>query len=95
MEIDKNTLHKTANLSRLTIKPEEEESLLASMNEIIDWMDQLREVDTEGVEPLTHMSFEQNVFRKDEANNTVERENALKHSADKDEEFFKVPKVIE
>ncbi len=65
------------------------------MNEIIDWMNRLREVDTEGVEPLTHMSFEQNVFRKDVANNSLERENGLKHAADKDGAFFRVPKVIE
>ncbi len=95
MEIDRHTLEKMAALSRLHIQPEEEEALLHSMNDILNWMDQLREVDTEGVAPLTHMSFEQNVFREDAAHNSLARPDALKHSANHDDAFFKVPKVIE
>lgn len=94
MKVDKEKLHKVAHLARLTIKPEEEEQLIKDMGEILEWVDKLSEVDTEGVEPLTHMTQEVNVLRADKAEKTIEREGALKDAPDQDGQFFKVPKVL-
>lgn len=94
MKVDKETLEKVAHLARLSIKPEEEVQLLKDMGEILNWVDKLSEVDTEGVEPITHMTQEINVLRADKAEKTIEREEALKNAPDQDGQFFKVPKVL-
>lgn len=94
MKVDKETLAKVAHLARLKIKPEEEDKLLNDMSEILSWVEKLREVDTEGVEPLTHMTQEVNVLRADRVEHTIERDEALKNAPDQDGQFFKVPKVL-
>lgn len=96
MKVDKETLHKMAHLARLTVKPEEEAQLLSSLNSVLDWMEQLNEVDTTGVEPLTHMSEldETNILRADVVANQLTRAQALTNAPDHDEQFFKVTKVL-
>lgn len=94
MQVDKETLHKVAHLARLNIKPEEEEKLLKDMSEILTWVEKLNELDTEGVEPLTHMTLETNVLRKDEPKTTISQAEALKNAPARDDHFFKVPKVL-
>lgn len=94
MQVDKETLHKVAHLARLNIKPEEETKLLNDMSEILTWVNKLEEVNTEEVEPLTHMTEEVNAMRADKAFQTISREDALKNAPKKDDKFFKVPKVL-
>ncbi|WP_339606450.1 Asp-tRNA(Asn)/Glu-tRNA(Gln) amidotransferase subunit GatC [uncultured Roseivirga sp.] len=94
MQVDKETLHQVAHLARLNIKPEEETQLLNDMSEILTWVEKLNELDTEGVEPLTHMTAEVNVFRKDKAETSITQQQALKNAPVKDNKFFKVPKVL-
>jgi aspartyl-tRNA(Asn)/glutamyl-tRNA(Gln) amidotransferase subunit C len=94
MQIDKSTLEKVAHLSRLNIKPEEETKLLQDMSDILSWVEKLNELDTEGVTPLTHMTQEVNVFRPDVAENKISQANALKNAPAKDDQYFKVPKVL-
>lgn len=95
MKIDKDALSKIAHLARLQIKPEEEETLLKSMDSVLSWMEQLNEVDTQGVEPLIHMMDEENNWRKDESANTLSREDALRNAPAKNTAYILVPKVIE
>ncbi|PWJ43135.1 Asp-tRNA(Asn)/Glu-tRNA(Gln) amidotransferase subunit GatC [Sediminitomix flava] len=95
MKIDKSTIHKIAHLSRLNFDGKDEDKMVDSLNEIIDWVTKLEEVDTEGVKPLTHMTEEVNVLREDKVSNTLARERGLKNAPKKDEESFRVPKVIE
>lgn len=94
MKVDKEALAKIAHLARLKIKPEEEDGLLKDMNEILNWVEKLKEVDTDGVEPLTHMTAEMNVFRSDKAETVISMEDALKNAPEQDGQFFKVPPVI-
>lgn len=94
MQVDKETLHQVAHLARLNIKPEEETQLLNDMSEILTWVEKLNELDTEGVEPLTHMTAEVNVFRKDKAETSITQQQALKNAPVEDNKFFKVPKVL-
>lgn len=93
MKLDRSTLYKIAHLARLEVKKEEEESLLSSLSEILDWVEKLNEVDTEGVEPLTNMSMEINALREDIAGEPLAHEKALKNAPGKDKDFFMVPKV--
>ena len=94
MKVDKEALHKVAHLARLNIKPEEEPKLLEDLSKILTWVEQLKEVDTTGIEPLTHMTAEVNVLRKDKAEQTISHEGALKNAPSKNEDFFRVPKVL-
>lgn len=95
MKVDSETLHKIAHLARLEVRPEEEAELLSSLNSVLTWMDQLNEVDTTGVEPLTHISPEVNVLRDDIVGKHLLREQALANAPQHNGQFFEVPKVLE
>lgn len=95
MSTDIQTIRKLAHLARLEFNEEKEQEVLQDLNKILNWVDQLRELDTENVEPLTHMSEEINVLREDVAQNTVTHEQALLNAPKKDSDYFRVPKVLE
>lgn len=95
MEIDKNTLYRLAELARLEIKPEQEEKLTKDLSQIINWVAQLQEVNTDGIEPLLNMSHEINAMREDVKGNMISKDEALSHAKQKDEQFFLVNKVID
>lgn len=95
MNVDKETLHKIAHLSRLKINEEDEGKIMEDMTKIISWVEQLGEVDTEGVEPLTSMSHEVNALREDQVKTHLDHESALKSAPKKDSDYFRVPKVLE
>lgn len=95
MEINRATLDKIAHLARLQFDDAEAEKMMADMTEIVTWVEKLRELNTEGVEPLTSMSQEVNAWREDVPQLTLTREEALARAPKKDDQFFHVPKVIE
>ena len=95
MEITRATLDKIAHLARLEFGEEDAQRMMADMTEIVTWVEKLKEVDTAGVEPLTSMGHEINVFRNDEPNSSLSRDEALERAPDSDGTYFKVPKVIE
>ncbi|MCZ8353978.1 MAG: Asp-tRNA(Asn)/Glu-tRNA(Gln) amidotransferase subunit GatC [Cyclobacteriaceae bacterium] len=95
MEIDKNTLYRLAELARLEIKPEQEEKLTKDLFQIINWVAQLQEVNTDGIEPLLNMSHEINAMREDVRGNMISNDEALSHAKQKDEQYFLVNKVID
>lgn len=77
MSIDKQTLEKIAHLARLELKPEDTDKMLSDMNNMLQFVEKLKEVNTEGVEPLVTMSHEINTLREDENRPHLEREKAL------------------
>ena len=95
MKIDRETLLKIAHLSRLEISELEEEKLEKEITSIISFVEKLNEVNTDGVEPLTTMSYELNALREDEVNPHLSQEDALKNAPKKDHDYFRVPKVLE
>lgn len=94
MAVTKEEVEKIAELARLEFNESEIEHLTKDMNQILHHMDKLNELDTSNVEPLSHPIEVKNVFREDELKPSAKREDALKNAPDKDDEFFKVPKVI-
>lgn len=84
-----------ARLARLRFTEEEEQRLAEEMSEIISYVEKLNELDTSGVEPMSHVLDLYNVVRKDEIAQRISREEALKNAPDADGTFFRVPKVIE
>lgn len=83
-----------ANLAKLKFDEKELESFTNQFNEILSYFEKLNELNTKNVEPLSHPIQQENVFREDKVIQSIDREEALKNAPERDEEFFKVPKVI-
>ena len=81
-------------LAKLEFTDAEKEKFTHQMNQILEYMDQLNSLDTSNVEPLSHVIELSNVFRADEVKPGVSTEDALKNAPEKNDQFFKVPKVI-
>jgi aspartyl-tRNA(Asn)/glutamyl-tRNA(Gln) amidotransferase subunit C len=94
MEVTDALVDKLANLARLHIPDSEKEIMKNDLQQMIAFVDKLKEIDTTGVQPLLHMSSNVNVFREDEVKGSITTEQALKNAPMHDEQFFKVPKVI-
>ena len=94
MEINRDTLLKIAHLARLNFSEESEQEMLRGLNDMIQWVEKLHEVNTDDVEPLTNMSQEVNSWCEDEVRGDINRQQALKNAPKKDQQFFKVPKVL-
>lgn len=94
MDINENTLARIAHLARLNVAQNSSGQMLQDLNEMIHWVEKLHEVDTEGIEPLTNLSHEVNVWREDEVKIDIDHDQALKNAPDKDKDFFKVPKFL-
>ena len=94
MSVTRKDVEHIAELARLKFKDEELENFTHQLNDILAYMEQLNELDTENVEPLFHPIEGSNVFREDITKPSLDREHALKNAPDKDDKFFKVPKVI-
>jgi aspartyl-tRNA(Asn)/glutamyl-tRNA(Gln) amidotransferase subunit C len=94
MEVNDQLIDKLASLSRLQFDATEKAAIKSDLQNMIQFIDQLNELDTTGVEPLLHMSDNVNVLRADEVQGSISRELALKNAPMHDEQFFKVPKVI-
>jgi aspartyl-tRNA(Asn)/glutamyl-tRNA(Gln) amidotransferase subunit C len=95
MNIDRPLIRHLEKLVRLELSEEERESLRTDLNAILAMVEKLQEVDTEGVEPLTHLSDTLHALRADEVRGQVTREQALGNAPDSDGVFFRVPKVID
>jgi aspartyl-tRNA(Asn)/glutamyl-tRNA(Gln) amidotransferase subunit C len=83
-----------ARLARLQFSDAEKETLSEELSQILQYMEKLNELDTEGVEPLSHPTELVNIMRPDEVQPSLTQEEALKNAPSKQDGFFKVPKVI-
>lgn len=95
MKIDKQLISHLEHLARLELSEEEQNQIQKDLNEILDMVEKLNELDTDGVEPLVYINEAGNVWRPDQVQNQVERSDALKNAPEQDGSFFKVPKVID
>lgn len=84
-----------AHLARLAITEEEAESFRKNLESIITYAEQLNEVDTENVEPTSHVLNIKNVLREDIAAEGLPREEVLKNAPDHQDGQFKVPSILE
>ena len=94
MQVNDALIENLAKLSRLSFDEKEKQVIKKDLEQMIGFVDKLKELDTTGVEPLLHMSDSVNVLRDDEIKNSVSREEALKYAPETDGTFFRVPKVI-
>tara|TARA_B100000927_G_scaffold178888_1_gene144112 strand:- start:3403 stop:3696 length:294 start_codon:yes stop_codon:yes gene_type:complete len=97
MSVDKDNVIKIANLSKISFKDDEIEKILVDLNQIIDWVDQLAEVNTDKISP-TFSSFENDKGmkkREDIVSDGDYREDITINAPNSEEGFFLVPKVID
>lgn len=94
MNIDEKTIIHIARLSRLEFKDDAKATIKGDLERILDLVEKLNEVDTDGVEPLIHMTGAVNVLREDNVVEEISKEEALRNAPRKDSDYFKVPKVI-
>lgn len=93
--LNKKTLEYLAGLGRIEIKEKDEEKLLKDLKEILGYFEQLKEVDTENVEPLAGGTIEKNVFREDEVKSYQKNQKLIKQFPEEGKGYLKVPPVFE
>jgi aspartyl-tRNA(Asn)/glutamyl-tRNA(Gln) amidotransferase subunit C len=92
--IDREQVHKVALLARLELTPEEEEQFTIQLGSILDYVEQLSELDVTDVLPTTRAIDVSNVTREDELQPYADREAILNSAPEQEGEFFKVPKIM-
>jgi aspartyl-tRNA(Asn)/glutamyl-tRNA(Gln) amidotransferase subunit C len=95
MAIDAATVKKVANLARIREPDERLESLAVELNGILAWIEQLNEVDTEGVEPMTSVVDAKLPVREDVVTEPGDPARILANAPKTERNFFIVPKVLE
>lgn len=91
--ITKKEVEHVAKLARLELSEEEKEKYTEQFSSILDYFNQLKEVNTEGVEPMVHVLPVRNVMREDKAEISSNKEEILKNAPVEENGFFKVPKI--
>ncbi|MET3683188.1 aspartyl-tRNA(Asn)/glutamyl-tRNA(Gln) amidotransferase subunit C [Alkalibacillus flavidus] len=94
-KISKDQVKHVANLARLAISEEESEKYSEQLSAIIDFSEQLNELDTTDVEPTTHVLDMKNVMRQDEPKEWISKEDALKNAPDQQDGQFRVPSILD
>ncbi len=95
MQINKSLISKLEKLSRLELPETQKDKLAGDLSAILDMVEKLSELDTEGVKPLTYISDAVFIGREDQVKNQVDRDKALANAPDQDGKHFKLPKVID
>ncbi len=95
MSIDTQTAAKVAKLARIRVEDEDLPALAQEFNDILGFIEQLNEVDVEGVEPMTSVTPMRLPRRQDVVNDGDQQQKVLANAPDAREGFFAVPKVVE
>ena len=95
MSVNADQVRHVARLARLALGDDEIDRMVPELNNILGWVEQLGEVDTDGVESLTAVIDNQLRLRDDVVNDGNVRDDILKNAPDAQHGFFAVPKVIE
>lgn len=93
--ISDETIEYVGILAKLELSKEEKEAAKKDMGRMLDYIDMLNELDTSGVEPMSHVFAMNNVFREDVVINGDDRDNMLKNAPECKDGAYKVPKTVE
>ena len=95
MSVDNQTVRKVSKLAKIKINEKEETKFIEELNNILGWVDELKKVDTDQIEPMLSVFNESMVMRKDEVSSDISEELVLKNAPESKSGFFVVPKVVE
>lgn len=93
-KISDETIDYVGILAKLELSAEEKEAAKTDMEKMLDYIDTLNELDTEGTEPMSHVFPVNNVFREDIVTNSDKKEEILENAPLRKEDRFEVPKTI-
>lgn len=94
MKLTKEDVLKIANLARLELNAQEVEMFRTQLSGILDYMEKLNTLNVDGIEPTAHAVEVPTPFREDAVSEDTTREKSLQNSPDREDDFFKVPKVL-
>jgi len=94
-KITKADVEYVAGLARLSLDEETKERLAGELGDVLTHVSKLNELDTEDVAPMMHVLEVSNVFREDEVQPSLSREEALMNAPKTDDEYFLVPRIID
>jgi len=95
MSLDAAAVAKIARLARIRLTEEERTHLAAELSSVIGWVEQLQEVNTDGIEPMTSVVGARQRLRPDVVDHSTDREDVLANAPEPISGFFGVPKVVE
>ena len=94
MKISQQEVEKIAHLARLDVDDELKETLAGQLSDILDYIDALKDVDVEGVTPVSGAAFMINVLREDEEKPSPGPDVTLANAPERDQDFYVVPRVV-
>lgn len=95
MSVDVDTVRRIARLARIRVEDAQAESLVGELNNILGWVEQLGELDTDGVAPMTSVVEQKLHLRQDVVTDGDAQDDVLANAPDRAHGFFVVPKVVE
>lgn len=95
MQVDEKTVRRIARLARISITDEEAKSLEGELSGLLTWVEQLGEVDTDDVEPMTRVVEQKLKMRSDKVTDGEIADDVVKNAPVVDDHYFVVPKVVE
>jgi len=94
MKVDDQLISRLEKLARLKLSAEERSNFKGDLNNVLAMIEKLQELDLKEVEPLVYLNADDNRLREDKIQGQITQKDALKNAPDHDDQFFKVPKVI-
>ncbi|MEC4803793.1 MAG: Asp-tRNA(Asn)/Glu-tRNA(Gln) amidotransferase subunit GatC [Jaaginema sp. PMC 1079.18] len=94
MKLDREQVQKVAHLARLALTEAEEEQFTPQLSSILEYFEQLSELDTDNVEPMTRVIEVSNVTRSDTIQKESDREDLLREAPAQEGDFFRVPQIL-
>ena len=95
MKITEKDVEHVATLARLRFKEDEVNLFTQQLNDILEYFEKLKNINTKNIDPSTHAVNLSNVFREDEVRSSLPSDESLKNAPDSEQTYFKVPKIIE
>ena len=95
MSLDKATVARAATLARIKLPAADQDAMVQELNNILNWIEQLGEVDTDGVEPMTSVAHMTLPMRDDVVTDGARADEILRNAPHAAHGFFTVPKVVE
>jgi aspartyl-tRNA(Asn)/glutamyl-tRNA(Gln) amidotransferase subunit C len=95
MNVDETTVRRIARLARIKITDEEAKGLEKELTQILTWVEQLGEIDTKDVEPMTRVVAQELKKRKDEVTDGEIADDVIRNAPMAEDHFYVVPKVVE
>ena len=95
MKITQEIVQYVAALAKLSVSEEEKQKVAVDLDRILDYIETMNDLDTDGIEPMSHVLPVKNVFREDVITNEADREQLLKNAPAQKDGSYAVPKTVE